>query len=204
MAIYPESGSYTVFGEESVYGTPPASVNSHFGLIQEVTPKISNNYKEYRGVGAGVGPARVDVAGLLNTGIPLTFNVFNGTFLKYALGSVSGSGTVGVPFSYTEANSLPSLTIEDAFNLDTDQVLRFLGSIVSKCTITGRLGEPLSVNLDILSRDVTKNNTYQSITVPTTGLYLFTHGTYEVPTSTAITEVQEFNITIDNKGRLTG
>jgi len=205
MAIYPESGAYTVYGEETGgYGVAPGTVNSHLGLIQEVTPKITNNYREYRGVGSGRNPVRVEVAGLLDVGIPLTFQIWNGTFLKYVLGSVSGAGTAEDPYVYAEADTVPSLTIEDAYNMDTDEVIRFLGSILGKTTITGRLGEPVSINAEIMSYDVTKSHTYQSITVPTTALYVFTHGTYEVPTSTEISEVQEFSLAVDNKARRVG
>ena len=200
MGNIPEVESYNVYGEETgVYATPPGTVTSHFGLIQNSRARIKNQYQGYKGIGAGLNDRQISAAGLLDTGIGFTFQVFNADFLKYVLGSVSGAGSVGDPYVYAEANTLPSLTIEDAYNLDTDQVLRFIGSVAARMTIRCSLGKPVEVDLEFNSYDVTKSNTYQSITVPSTDLFTFIHGSCELPSGSALTEIQECTITVDLK-----
>ncbi len=205
MAIYPSKDKYLVFGKETGgYGVAPGTVNSHFGLIQKATGRIKNNIQSYRGIGAGRNAAHREVGGLLDTGINMTFQVINGSFLEYVFGTKTGSGTAGDPYVYAEADTLSSLTIEDANNLSTDQVLRFLGSVCKRMTIRCRLGEPVEVDMEFDSYDVSKSNTYQSINVPSTAIYHFVHGAFEVPSGTTISEVQEITIVIDNKTKRYG
>ena len=70
-------------------------MTSQFGLNQEVTPRINNNYKRYKGVGAGRNAARIEVGGLLDAGINVKFQMWNAAFLKYVFGSVTGVGSAG-------------------------------------------------------------------------------------------------------------
>ena len=206
MAIFPEVNSYDVYGEEdpASYGVAPGTVTSQFGIVQRVTGRVNNNYGRRGGVGAGRNSGEIRVAGILDAGINIDIEVITGAFLEYVFGTVTGAGTVASPFAYAEASTVPSLTIEDAYNLLTDQVLRLLGSVLKRCVIRCKLNEPVTATLEFDSYDVSKSATYQSINVSTTASYIFVHGAFELPSASALTEIQDCEITINNMTERSG
>lgn len=189
-----------LYGEEVTYGSAPGAVDQDFGIIRSASPRINNNIDTYHGIGAGRNATQAKAAGLLDTGINVSFLLLTGAPFEYILGAVSGSGTGGDPYIYAEADTVPSLTIEDGFNLSTDQVLRYLGSVCKRAVIRCRLGEPVQIDMEFDSQKPTKSATLQSVTVPTTACYEFVHGTLELPTATTLAQVQEVEITIENGG----
>lgn len=204
MAIYPEHQATLLYGEEATQGSEAGTIESDFGIIQSVTPRISNKLRREYGIGGGRNAQQVKRGGQIDCGIDVTFKVINGWFLKYALGSVSGQGTAGDPYAYAEADSLTSLSIEDGFNLDTDQVLTYLGCLPARTEIRLRMNEPVMVTMQFVGEDISKNNTLPTVTVPATNIYEFVHGSFELPSGTTISEVQEAVLVIDNQVGLEG
>jgi hypothetical protein len=199
MSNVPETETYQVVGEEVTYGVAPAAITTPLGRLQNTNFRIINNTAGYKGLGCGLNDKQIAVAGLLDVGINQTFHVINGYFLKLLLGSISGAGTVGSPYAYAENDTIPSITIEDAYKLDTNQVLRFLGLRPKRATIKCIMNRPVEVTIDWDGKQDTKTATYQTITQLSGDVFNFTDGSYEQPSATAITEVQEATIVIEFK-----
>jgi len=197
MGTIPETEEYLVYGEEASYAVAPGTVNKQLGIIQRVRERIDNKYARYKGIGAGLEDREINVAGLLDCGVSGTFQVINATFFKYLLGSMSGSGTSGDPYSYTQSNTVNSLTLEKGYDLSTDESPRWLGSIFKRATIRCVLGKVVEVDFEFQGKKPTNPHTFQTITVPSTQTYIFVNGTLEVPTATTLTEIQEITIIVD-------
>ena len=200
MAIFPAHQATVLYGAESPYGTPPVDVDQDFGIIRNTSPRINNSMETYHGIGGGRNAQQIKAAGLLDAGINVDVLLQTGALFEYILGAVSGSGTGIDPFIYAEADTVPSLTIEDGFNLSTDQVLRYLGSVCKRAVIKCKLGEPVQVTLEFDSQKPTKSATLQTVTVPATAVYEFVHGTLEMPTASTISQVQDVEIVIEQGG----
>jgi hypothetical protein len=198
MSIVPEHQATLLYGEEETYGQAPGSVNQDIGLIQRSELRINNKIAPYKGIGYGRNAYNLVAGGTLDTGINLTFQVLTGAFLEYVFGSVSGAGTSGDPFIYAEADIPASLTIEDGSDLSTDEVLRFLGCRCKRASIMLRLNEPVTATLEFDAKTLSRSNTLQTVTVPTTAVYEFVHGSVELPSGATMSGIQEAEIIIEN------
>ena len=197
MSNVPETEFYQVMAEESTYGVAPASITTILGRLKSTNSRIANNNQGFGGISNGLNDAQLNPTSLQETSISQTFDLINGYFLKLLLGTMTGSGTVGDSYNYACANTIPSITIEDAYNLTTDEVIRFLGCYPKKAVIKASIGQLATVTIDWESSNSTSGHTYQTITPISGNAYSFIEGVFEKPSTTSLTEIQEFTLNID-------
>lgn len=196
--------SYCLKGKESTYGTKANSIATHFGIVQRVSPTSRNNLIQVRGFKGSTTGGRQMIktrGGNFECGISVEFQPQTWAWLEDVMGTVSGSGTVGSPYVYIKANTLPSYSIAANVELgSTDQDLIFLGSSVSTCSIKATYGEAASVTIEYLSASVEKENTLQSeVALSSLDIFIFSGVTFEYPDGTTVDHPTEsIEITINN------
>lgn len=78
---------------------------------------------------------------------------------------------------FTEMNLAPSITIQNSFDLDTDQQILYKGCVNTGCTISCAVNEVVSLKMDFDYANETLSATaYTSQTQETEDIYTFAHG----------------------------
>lgn len=91
------------------------------------------------------------------------FDLVNGWWARAVLGSAPvTSGSPNYVHTYKEANTVPSMAIEDAINLPTDRSRIIKGAKVQTARITAAVGEKARVSLTGVYADEEKTTTLQS------------------------------------------
>jgi hypothetical protein len=189
MAIFTDLSVYSAYGEETIYGTAPATVNKCHGILNSVTPNINNNEIFIYGVGGGRQPLDVK-AGILEASVTEEFKMQDGAWLKYVLGAVSGAGTYASPYAYVHADAYTSLTKEIGQNTPSTAISgRMLGSVCQSAKVKCALKEPVVVTLDFIAQSFSDNATFQTITPNTNGTYMFYGGGFYLPSGSLLAEI---------------
>jgi len=195
--------SFVLYGEETAYNTEQATVETHLGLIKSFTPKITNNNAYTRGfVGTTSGGRNVAkvIPGTVDHDISVDMEVINWAFLEYVLGSVAGSD----PYTYSEDNTPPSLTIHRCIDnpgtASTDQDSIWTGCVIESCTIKASVGEPVTVSLTMKGAHRELDTTILSKqalgTIPG---FSFAGGSIELPNASAMSNIiDSVELTITN------
>lgn len=218
--------TYCLYGEEeTAYNTESASIDSHFGIVQSVTPNIRNNLQRIRGM-KGADPTTNTaqnprdtvhlIPGKFEGTISSEFQPSNFRWLKYVLGSESGLGTAASNYAYPRATagtagevlellSLPSMSIATNFQFggssdNTSKAWKFLGCKVTSCTIRAAVGEPVSVSLEFQVGGLAASTTLETqVALDTNEVYYFTGANVEYPASSSVANIIEgFELTISN------
>ena len=209
--------SYLLFGEETTFGTEAGTIQSSFGLVQNFSPTPKRNLVKVRGM-MGALPAANTTASQINVqqllrgkfegSMSVTFNPFNFAFMKYVLGTVSGAGTGASLYNYPRATAstdaeklsysrLPSITLGTNYYFggtsnNVDKSWRFPGAKVSECSISGTIGEPISVSLTMPFANMIGNTTLLApVAHPALDVFHFTGASIEIPTATPVPEIFE-------------
>ena len=161
-----------------------------------MTGKNNNIY--IRGIGGGRSPLQVK-SGSLEGSYQNTFKVQTGAFLKYALGAVTGSGTVGSPYAYSVADTPASLTIEKAYNTPTTaNTMRLTGALCQNASIKYEERQPVLASTQFIGKTFAKGSTYQTITPATTDVYMAYNATLEMPSGSVIAQIPGAELSILN------
>jgi hypothetical protein len=195
-------GAYANYGYETTYGTVAASAPRVFGPGQKLTINRKNNMEPIYGLGSR--NASTLVAKKYEGTASVEFLLANGSFFRGVLGTVTDGGSAPYTHTYAEANTLPGISILTGSELGTtDEVVALVGCVVKTCTLTAAVDEVAKVKLDLF---------YKTETLATSGIgsqvaetfepFVFSHGTLEIPNSTAISYVQSFELTVDNSSEL--
>lgn len=184
--------TYVLYGEESSYGTA-TNVTSHLGLIQNFRPGVNNNLTMrhgYTGTGTTAREPVNSVAGILDVSWTSEFDVVNWSFMKYVLGSVSGSDTK----TYTPADTPPSLTVSHNINnpgsSPTDREEIYQGSVIDVCTIRCSVGEPVMATLEGMSQLVKYDSSLSSeVSLPSDDTYVFSGADIELPDNSSLNNI---------------
>jgi hypothetical protein len=193
--------SYGQYGKEAVaYGTEAASIASAFGngLSIETTRRNGIN----RVVGLGSRNAQKLIEGTYELTVNTNFILGTSHWMAAVLGSVADTGGGGDAYNhtYSEANTLPSVTIEDGTDLGTtDSVVKYLGCKVNECTISCNVGEPVNVKLEWFAKTETEGSTLDaSVASDSEEPLIFAHGSLQLPSGTTFVNVQSVDLTISN------
>lgn len=207
MADFPVTGaaSYIQYGWEAAatYGTAATTIDKAFGHGQRITVNRNSNLERIWGLG---NPYATKItAGRFEGSLTVEFILASTYFLKAVMGTVADAddATFGHSHTYTHNTgyTATSITIENGLNLDTDNVYKYLGCIVSSCEISCTVGEPIRVRLEFL---------YANESLATSGLDAspatdaeepmeFAEASLEIPNATAIARVQSFIFTISKE-----
>lgn len=185
------------YEDPTTYGTAATTISTVFGNGATVGVSLSNNTERLYGLGARnaqkLVTKRFDVS--WNT----DFVLGNAYFLMAVLGTKSVEGGSG-PWSrtYQENNTCPSLTIRNAFNLDTDSQHDVLGAKVNSMTLNCNVGEVARVRLEGFAQKLTKTSTLGTTSSGDTEDPLIFSGASVRLGSTTGLDVQSLEITVGN------
>jgi len=205
MATIPTGiSSYLQYGYETTFGTAASSTDIAFGHGVKITTLTRrNNYEQVNTLGnrdvTCLVPGRFE--GTLTT----EFFFGNSYFLKGVLdGSPVDAGSGPYTHTYTPSDTLPSITMENGIDLDTDHRALLLGGKITTCTMTFEQGAPARVSLDIPYVDETINTTLDGTPATETDdcPFFFAQATLEFPTSTTIDVPGTVEIVIDNTNEI--
>jgi len=144
--------------EESAYGTAGSTITTPFGNGASVHVGLNNNTE--RLFALGDRNAQKLVTKKLDVSWDTNFSLGNAYFLKWVMGTISSSSGSG-PYirTYGEANTLPSMTIQNAFNLDTDSFHSILGAKVNSLTLNCNAGEIATARMEGFAQKMVKTST---------------------------------------------
>lgn len=148
------------YGEESVYGTPSSNPSRLFGWVTEFSGG-ARLASEMVGVMDGTRGKRAIVYGI-DVSPSLSFLPTGGAVFKYALGSVSDSGTAP-PYTHeitvTPSHRLPSITVVEHRVGAVSHGFRYVGCVVEGVEVSWERDGPLECSLELLSQRVEAVNT---------------------------------------------
>ncbi len=217
--------TYVLYGEESSYAVAPTSYDKIFGIMQRFNASPRRNLIRVRGMkgklpASNTEPTARDVQHILKGRFegtasvefqPITFD-----FLKYVMGSVSGSGTTVEPYQYPQAEAtsdadkkkylkLPSISLISNYRFggsgdSADKAWKYLGGMINSFRLGCRLNEVASVTLDVPYGDMKPTTSLATpVALPDIEPYYFVGASIEVPSGNAITNpIQDFELTITN------
>ena len=190
--------SYLKYGWESSYGGGASSRDKVFCRGQRVTalgdkhnmqtiPELG--YREIKGWVYKNFEGSVSVEGILS----------NPWWLKALMGTVNTTGS-SAPYThtFTKASTLPSMEVEVGFQGETSSFVPLLrGAVINSATISTSVGEVATLRLDMYYGN-RSSGTYGSPTVDTFIPFTMQHCSLQIPSGTAIGEVQNLELTITN------
>ena len=193
----PATLSWVKYGWETVYGTVTGTIDKPFGHgVRITTLQRRNNVEKVFSLGARNAQKLVEKQYGGTTTIE--FALANPWFLRAVFGTVTS--TTGTPdvHTFTEFDTLPSLTIENDINTDTASVAKILGGTVDTMVLTAAVNEIARVRLDIPYSTETFGSTTSAVVSESFELFTFAGGSLELPDATTIAEVQNIELTVNN------
>lgn len=136
------------WGLESTWKTASTSINKTFGHAIAVTALERSNDLQ-RLYSLGDRNAQVLLEKRYTGTISIEGILADPWWFRPALGSVSTSTSAPYVHTFSEAMPLPSMTILNAIDLNTDYVAKYLGGFINRWTLRCRVNEPITFTLDI-------------------------------------------------------
>jgi len=198
----PASISLIHWGWETTFGTATTTSNKQFGHGCKITTlqRRNNTEKIYQ---IGARNAQKLVPGKFEGAATIEFALANPWFMKAAFGTVTSTGTNPTSHTFTEYNTLPSLSITNDIRTDTASVAQLLGCVVNQAVFTAAVGEVPKVRLDVMFADEGHSTTTTSAVAESFDVYTFAQGNLEMPNGTTIAKVQNIEITVNNNAEMT-
>ena len=204
MANFPVSGSAVTvnYGWEVTYGTPVVTGLKPFGQGVKISTYDSDNTPEYV-FGLGNQEAQKSVVKEFKGTWGVEFLLSDSWFFRAVLGGAPTTASSN-PYTHTWTvansgitNTLTPITIAMGFDLDTDAEHTLAGCIVNSCTLTSSVGEAIKCKLEGHYKTITKDATIFSPVAPVEDPFTFANATLQIPDSTSIADVQNFEISIN-------
>lgn len=193
------------YGVESTYGSA-GTINTKIGTVKSFTPRNAWEIAEIRGVGDGREVQRF-VRTRYSTGFTIAAELHEFTFLRHAVGPLAGSGTVGSPYTITEADhtgvtsstQIIPFTLEAGSDGSTDDVDTYLGCFINDFSLQFDLGAPAMGTFNCIARNVTSGTSLTSYTPLSTTPMMMTSGSLSWGTSpTSFSGIRSASISYNN------
>jgi len=174
--------------------------------VQSCDLKSINNFIYDRGLGEGINAINT-YYGPFDANGSVEFNVVDFDFLKHWIGPKSGAGTVGDPYTLTEATSVAASTSAlQTFSIErlndyesTDSVDYMLGCAGTDFNLSGGINEKLICSANFIGQKTGFRTSGQTYTPNTAASFIMINGTWKWgSTPTALSGVREFSISYDN------
>ncbi len=194
----PVTISWSKYGWETTFGTVAGTIDKTLGQgIKITTLQRKNNIESVFTLGSRNAQELVPekYEGLLG----LEFALANPWFLRAVFGTVTSTGTNPTTHTFTESDTIPSISFENDVDSDTPSVAKLLGCKVEACTITCAIGEIARVKLDLPFANETHGSSTSAQVAETFELYTFAYGSLELPDGTTLADVQNVEVAIKNK-----
>lgn len=196
--------SYVKYGFEASFGAG-GTCNKPFGHGARITTLDRRNTLR-RIYGLGSRNATALLEGQFEGAFTIDFDIdADPWWFKSVLGSDTVSGTES-PYTWTfsEANTPPTMVIENGIDLTTDSVATYKGVVVQECNLTCEVGEaPPHVTLTCLYA----NESHTSAGLGSAASlgenpYNFGHASIETPNGTTIADTERVELVINNNAAL--
>lgn len=203
MTIISGAQAYTQYGWETVaFGTVATTIDKAFGHEVNISVDRKRSFTKLFGVGARnathFSPGKFDGSATVE------FALANGYWLRAVLGSAPSDGGGG-PFThtYSESDTLTSMSIENGLDLSTDSIITLLGVVVNMATISGTVGETVKVRLECVYKTESEGTSLDgSPATESEDPFYYAQATFEMPDGTTISNIQSFEIPITNNAEL--
>ena len=197
--VYVGKHSYVLIGKESTWGTA-VSCSKDIGLVQTVTLSEDNSLRRLHTIAKR--NANQILAGRYATTLSIEALFQHGRLLEYAFGSVTHTdGTTDAKHTFSEADTLPSFTMETGFNASSDTTLTFAGCKVNSLTLALSLEGQLTMRADLIAKTVATGTSASASVVSSLTTfpdYMATIKTGSEGGETALGNVQSLEFTIRN------
>lgn len=203
MANYPIAGASVrlAYGFETTYGSVSSSIDKAFSQgVKLSTFEIDNSVDYIYGLGSQDSTASVckEFKGTWGVEFPLS----DPWWLTLVLGA-DPTDAGSTPYTHTWdssqgiSNTLTSGSLDIGFDLDTDSHQILLGCVANTMSLTCNVGEIVRVKLDGTFANMTADSTLISLVSPVEEPFSFAAGTFELPNSTTIGDVQSLEISFN-------
>lgn len=191
--------SYVQLRKETTYGSDAAGTDMAFGHGVSTEPTRRNNIIPTRGLGSRNAEALV--AGRFEGRLDVPFILSNNRWFAAVLGA-SGSAAAGAAYdhTYTEADTIPSMTVEEGTNLGTtDHVAKFLGCKVNELTLRCNVGERVDVTMSMIYKTETEGSSLDGTpAAEAEAPMFFAQGSLDLPSGSTLARVQSIDLRINN------
>lgn len=193
----PATISFVHYGWETTFGTATTTSDKTFGHgIRVTTLNRKNNIEPLFTCGAR--NAQKLIAKKFEGAATIEFALANPWWFRAVMGTVTSTGTNPTTHTFTETDTIPSITIANEVSTDTASIAKLLGCKVVNCVITAAVGEIARGRLDFVYANESHSATTTSQVSESLDVFTFAHGALELPNGTTIAEVQNAEITIAN------
>jgi len=188
--------TYVVYGWESTFGTAATTLDKTFGKGTRVTTLSLGNAHEKVG---DLGDRNIVefIEGAKDVRASVDFVISNPWWLQGILGSVATTGAGPYDHTFSETDTIPSLTLYTQLNVSTPFYIEMLGGKMSTLSLSASVGSLVRGTIDILFADWNPTAGSKSQVVETFNGFAFHKGTVKKDT-VVIGEVQSFDLKVDN------
>lgn len=197
----PATISWMGYGWETAYAAQSATVDKAFGQGVKITNLArKNNIEKIYSMGSR--NAQKLIAKNFEGAITVEGVLANPWFFDGLIGT--GATTSSAPYvhTFTEDDTLRSLSIANNINTTTPSVAYMLGAKFGNTNIAASVGGLATVKHDMLYANEAFTSTTSSKVTDTFDCYTFAHGTLELPDGTTLAQVQNFDLAIGNSPEL--
>ena len=200
MAVFHAKHHTLLIGKESSFGTA-VSATKDVGLVQSFNPTDKRAIEEV--YASGSRQVQELVAGKSEIDWDIEVNFQNGRLLEYVFGSVAHATTSSdTKHTFTIANSLPSMTIEDSFNSTSDEVFIYDGSKINSSVISLGTNEIIKLSATGSSQgSSTATGSASAAVISSLAVLHYKHSTLSTGTAdseTSVGKLQTYNLNIEN------
>lgn len=187
--------------EEVTYGTNPGTINEDIGYLQSITESVTSDVKQIHAVGLVHAQQIAHLSSVPK--VELTYIQQHGRNWKYLLGDTLTEATTTGDTVHTWAaadveTTPPSCTMEVS-NVGATTIARiYKGGVISSMTAGLTKESLLQIKADYLFQDVDPTAAAATKVTSTTVPLKSFQGAFKVASS-AVTEAQSWEITIDRK-----
>lgn len=197
---YHSKNAYALIGKETTYGTA-VTADKDIGIIQNIAVTDKNNLMKIFSLSAR--NAQQLIATKFETGLDIELYLQHGRLLEYLFGSVThdATNTPDYKHTYTEADDIPSFTLEDGFNSTSDAVLTYPGNKIVNATVSLAVNGILSLKATTIAKTVATTTTASSSVISTLPVLTSYQGDLKVGadgSEASLGEIQSFNLNVNN------
>src|SRR3990167_2910472 len=190
------------YGWETSYASEQGTKDKVFGHgTKIVTLTRNNNLESVFNVGQRNAQALAEKQ--FGGSLSVEFILANPWWLRAVLGAApSTTGAGPYTHTYSESNTIVSMSIENEITSDTASVTAFLGCKVNTCVITAAVGELVKVRLDMIYANEAEDTSVAADVEESFALFSFAFATLEFPNGSTINDIQTVEITINNNAEM--
>lgn len=171
MPTYDSTHGYILIGKETTQGTPVACTKD-VGLVQNFAPNEVRNYTRIHSISqrnaVQLLAGQYDAKGTLETTLQ------HGRLLTYLFGTAAHVETTSDwKHTFSEADALSSMTLEDGYNASSDIVKTYSGGMISSATLSFDMSGALTMSADLLFHKPTTSTSASSAVISTLPVHPF-------------------------------